>query len=315
MVSRVGKPISSDKMTLTKERLSFARVLVEVDASTEIVSDVEIRLPTGVVYHQLVTPEFIPKFCIKCKTFGHLDGACGKGAEGRKHTMYVAKRRLQNAGGSVSQAAGGCSPVLSVPVAEEIQPVAGRPATSGPVVKEVQPAVQHLVVPTVGAAPPTIQQAEVLAGCSVGGAASGSLEAGMLPTMSTQVAVPIVSGDGGWTTVGKKGKKKKNTGQPGEVAVQQQQVGDGMQLEHVEVGSSGTSQKMLVLPGLPGAAAGQQQVSGKPGVVDVQQHPDGEGVQMETEEGGSPRLAPLPYVSCRRRKGKERGQYISRGWS
>ena len=37
IVSKVGKPITTDRLTLTKERLSFARVLVEVDASTEIV--------------------------------------------------------------------------------------------------------------------------------------------------------------------------------------------------------------------------------------------------------------------------------------
>jgi len=107
IVSMVGKPITTDNMTLTKERLSFARVLVEVDASSDIVSDVEIRLPTGIVYHQLVIAEFTPKFCKKCKIFGHLDGACGLGAEGRKQKGFVAKEQLHYGEGPVRQKGGG----------------------------------------------------------------------------------------------------------------------------------------------------------------------------------------------------------------
>ena len=93
IVSKVGKPITTDKMTLTKERLSFARVLVEVDVTSDIVSEVEIGLPTGVVYHQPVIHEFTPKFCTKCKTFGHVEGTCGKGLEERQHKAYVAKKK------------------------------------------------------------------------------------------------------------------------------------------------------------------------------------------------------------------------------
>ena len=105
IVSKVGKPISTDKMTLSKERLSFARVLVEVDASSDITSCVEVRLPTGVVYQQPVRPEFIPKFCKKCRSFGHVVGDCGKGAEGAvgtKHMAFVANRKLRTGGGSVN---------------------------------------------------------------------------------------------------------------------------------------------------------------------------------------------------------------------
>ena len=92
IVSKVGKPITTDKMTRTKERLSFARVLVEVDVSSEVVSDVEIRLPTGDVYHQLVISEFTPKFCRSCKSFGHVESSCGKASEGGQHRPYVARK-------------------------------------------------------------------------------------------------------------------------------------------------------------------------------------------------------------------------------
>jgi len=98
IMSRVGKPISTDKMTRTKERLSFARVLVEVDASKELVTGVDLRLPTGEVYNQQVVFEFYPKYCKKCKIFGHVDGDCKKESEGGKLSGYVPNRKVQSAG-------------------------------------------------------------------------------------------------------------------------------------------------------------------------------------------------------------------------
>ena len=103
IVSRVGKPITTDKMTRTKERLSFVRVMVEVDASKDLVTQVELRLPTGEVYHQLVVFEFIPKFCKKCKTFGHMEGDCKKESEGGRFSAYVPKRKQQSGGVTVSK--------------------------------------------------------------------------------------------------------------------------------------------------------------------------------------------------------------------
>jgi len=92
IASRVGKPITTDKLTHSKERLSFARVLVEVDASKELVNSVEMRLPTGDLYEQSVIFEYIPKYCKKCKSFRHGDGDCNIVLEGRKHSAYVPKR-------------------------------------------------------------------------------------------------------------------------------------------------------------------------------------------------------------------------------
>ena len=110
IVSKVGKPITTDNMTRTKERISFARVLVEVDVRSEIVSSVEIGLPTGVVYQQSVIPEFSPKFCKRCKTFGHVEKNCGKGLDERQHKAYVAKKK------SLSD-----TPVVEVQVGPSVQ--------------------------------------------------------------------------------------------------------------------------------------------------------------------------------------------------
>ena len=101
IASKVGKPISTDKLTLSKERISFARVLVEVDASKDIISEVEVRLPTGEVYQQSVIPELIPKFCKMCKSFGHVEGGCGKGSVGM-NGKFVDDKRARTGGGAVN---------------------------------------------------------------------------------------------------------------------------------------------------------------------------------------------------------------------
>jgi len=116
IASRIGKPISTDKMTLTKERLSFARVMVEVDASKELVSSLEIKLPTGDIYDQLVVFEVKPKYCKKCKVFGHMEGDCSKVLEGTKHTAYV-PRKMGRPGGVAMQKKGETSGNLSVAMA------------------------------------------------------------------------------------------------------------------------------------------------------------------------------------------------------
>jgi len=117
IVSKVGKPISTDKLTLSKERISFARVLVEVDASKDIISEVEIRLPTGEVYQQSVIPELIPKFCKRCKSFGHVEGGCGKGSEGMKSKVFDDKKARTGGGPEICSGANkeGSGPLDDIP--------------------------------------------------------------------------------------------------------------------------------------------------------------------------------------------------------
>lgn len=76
IVSRVGKPLYTDKLTSTKERLSFARVLVEVDAAKKLTSSIRIQLPNGRIREQPVVYEYEPKFCASCRMFGHPTDGC-----------------------------------------------------------------------------------------------------------------------------------------------------------------------------------------------------------------------------------------------
>ncbi|KAL0431093.1 UNVERIFIED_CONTAM: hypothetical protein Sradi_0735300 [Sesamum radiatum] len=69
--SRLGTPIAMDSLIMTMERVSYARILVEVDASKKLVDQVEFILPNGVARKQPVVYEFTPKFCSECHHFGH----------------------------------------------------------------------------------------------------------------------------------------------------------------------------------------------------------------------------------------------------
>lgn len=44
--SKIGRPLYTDKLTRTRERISFARLLVEVDVTRQRVHEVSVALPT-----------------------------------------------------------------------------------------------------------------------------------------------------------------------------------------------------------------------------------------------------------------------------
>ncbi|KAL0289340.1 UNVERIFIED_CONTAM: hypothetical protein Sangu_2620100 [Sesamum angustifolium] len=67
--SRLGTPIAMDSLTMRMERVSYARILVEVDASKALVDHVEFKLPNGVTRRQPVVYEYTPKFCTDCNRF------------------------------------------------------------------------------------------------------------------------------------------------------------------------------------------------------------------------------------------------------
>ncbi|KAJ6904038.1 hypothetical protein NC651_021250 [Populus alba x Populus x berolinensis] len=79
LASVLGKPIQCDKLTSTKERLSYAWVLMEVDLLTDFKSSINVTLPNGKPLIQRVIYETFPKFCKHCKVLAHFTKACSKG--------------------------------------------------------------------------------------------------------------------------------------------------------------------------------------------------------------------------------------------
>jgi len=290
IVSKVGKPLTTDKMTLTKERLSFARVLVEVDASSDVVSDVEVRLPTGVVYHQSVIPEFRPKFCKKCKSFGHVEGDCGKGVP--KSTSRPGGVDLRPLGGKQMEGVASAVLIDQAVVAPDVGAALGRNVASNG-----EPAMGRTAVPVGAPSCP-----EVALGSGGVGEAADALK-GKSVLMSGQQAVVAVhqqtatvglhTDEGGWTTAGKKNKQKKKTGQPGVSALQLGSVGD-VELQLVPPPISGrpmetANLQQVVVPSLAASVV----LGGQPDVAAVRQQPvEDEGLLVPAEP--SPALAKVP---------------------
>ncbi|XP_020254066.1 uncharacterized protein LOC109831138 [Asparagus officinalis] len=78
IASHVGKPVATDKLTASKQRLAYARVLVEVHMPSSLPDSIPIHGPNGQVYNQKVIYEFKPKWCDSCKIVGHDTNFCKK---------------------------------------------------------------------------------------------------------------------------------------------------------------------------------------------------------------------------------------------
>ncbi|GFZ21584.1 hypothetical protein Acr_29g0007460 [Actinidia rufa] len=76
--SIIGKPIHMDKMTTQKERVTYARCLVEIDMTKEIKHTVKVNLNFSGegIYEQPIFYENLPRFCTHCRTMGHTKEGC-----------------------------------------------------------------------------------------------------------------------------------------------------------------------------------------------------------------------------------------------
>lgn len=90
IASKVGTPLTTDRITADKGRPTFARVLVEVDITEELVYSIAFRLPTGSTRVQPVIYEQLPKYCKYCKMFGHTVRECKVNAQ-----ATAAKERVE----------------------------------------------------------------------------------------------------------------------------------------------------------------------------------------------------------------------------
>lgn len=83
MLSKIGsvcgKPLYCDKCTLSKVKLGFARILVEMEATGEFPECIELADENGKGFMQKVVYEWRPLVCSKCRKFGHLQQDCKLG--------------------------------------------------------------------------------------------------------------------------------------------------------------------------------------------------------------------------------------------
>ena len=83
IASMIGKPIQCDDPTAQMTRVSYARVLIEVDLLSILPSSVAMILPNGITLQQQIVYESLPQFCRQCKSLGHSTLTCSKGLKSR----------------------------------------------------------------------------------------------------------------------------------------------------------------------------------------------------------------------------------------
>ncbi|XP_056695330.1 uncharacterized protein [Spinacia oleracea] len=76
--SVIGVPLFADECTTQQLRISFARILVEVDVTNPLPSSITIADPSGQEFEQVVTYDWKPDYYKKCCLVGHNCETCAK---------------------------------------------------------------------------------------------------------------------------------------------------------------------------------------------------------------------------------------------
>lgn len=111
----LGKPIHCDTPTASMTRLSYARVLIEVDMLIDLPSSINLVLPNGSTLTQQVMFESLPRLCKTCRIIGHTVSTCNKGTSYKRKKLEALVRS-------------GCSsPSANTAAVEKHQPYSAGP--------------------------------------------------------------------------------------------------------------------------------------------------------------------------------------------
>uniref|UniRef100_A0A803PYV1 DUF4283 domain-containing protein n=1 Tax=Cannabis sativa TaxID=3483 RepID=A0A803PYV1_CANSA len=80
IVGQIGKPLMEDAVTKDRERLSYARVLIEVQMDQQLPNMIEFENEHGLNTSVSVKYEWKPITCSHCSGIGHSAGECKKAA-------------------------------------------------------------------------------------------------------------------------------------------------------------------------------------------------------------------------------------------
>lgn len=109
---------------MERKRISYARVLIEIDTSTNPIESFEVKLPSGTVYTQYIYYENLPKFCSHYYMFGHLKEKC-------RHLNGVKEKHVEPCSGIDNEVAEGILKETAVgPLKESSIPMGNNLACS-----------------------------------------------------------------------------------------------------------------------------------------------------------------------------------------
>ena len=104
--SKIGKPVHMDQLTTKKERMNFARCLVEIDLAKDLTHSATLQLPGGVDHEQPIFYENLPRFCPQCRMMGHTKGSCKRPKSLPKGDKTVESARINSGKRKEKEAAG-----------------------------------------------------------------------------------------------------------------------------------------------------------------------------------------------------------------
>ncbi|XP_019240935.1 PREDICTED: uncharacterized protein LOC109221026 [Nicotiana attenuata] len=68
----IGKPLFADECTTKQTRISYARMLIEVNVTKTLPAEITVLNPRGRKFQQELVYERKPNYCDKCQTIGHV---------------------------------------------------------------------------------------------------------------------------------------------------------------------------------------------------------------------------------------------------
>ncbi|XP_019240017.1 PREDICTED: uncharacterized protein LOC109220011 [Nicotiana attenuata] len=92
IASALGKPLFANECMTKQTRISYARMLIEVNVSKPLPDTVVVMEPNGKKFQQEVVFEWKPQFCPQCLTIGHI---CTKQPEQQGRQMQNRRRDTQ----------------------------------------------------------------------------------------------------------------------------------------------------------------------------------------------------------------------------
>ncbi|KAH0664989.1 hypothetical protein KY285_026195 [Solanum tuberosum] len=95
--SGLGEPLYADECTTKVDRISFARVLIEMDVTRELPRKLKVEEPNGRVFEQEVQYEWVSEYCAKCMQVGLSWKEVGK-VQARKITKWQPKMTASTIG-------------------------------------------------------------------------------------------------------------------------------------------------------------------------------------------------------------------------